>query len=734
MSDSTSDIALDAQLRQIPLPAGLKERLHAIATWPDLELEHTLGEVSVPSTLAERLRRIPTHEVLDHALANVPVPEELTENLYRLANSTQPASTAQSAWRWNQTLISSLAMLLLISVTIGYGNFAWLLLANARPAVLHVSPLVIIQPTHELPLEPVSEAVHTLVLSDLPPLVQPDLTPDRPEIVVPPLVAEANAAAAAVEASESAKNEAKLAIAMREFQQYVLGAPVLSAQDVLELETIHLPSARGVLTPLVPGYDRGFLLRTNIHPPVAISQHAALRQSLAPLTLETDSFDRAQFAYAHGRRLNREEVQVEDFLATLESGLDAAPIGTPALAMAGGPSPFGPHGSRWLGLNVRTGKTPQRTRSATHLVVVVELSPRLVKSGTWDWLRAGLLEFLGRLGTHDRLSILLVQREVLFRSGPLDAGARDWLRQALPEKAPFHEPDTGLALQAALNTALVAETPAQARHVVLVTEGRHVPSSGLALQLRELGADLAPAGLGVTIAEVGNENEITPAVEVIAQSLRSEARKINSRRRFVHLLQQEMQGDEAITAAETRLTIRFQPETVASYRLVGHEANAMAQLVTPATQIDLHPGDETHVLFELLPQTVHAEGEKGAAGSKSASKATAAKNPLVAECELTWVDPVSKERRSQKQKFLRDQFASSWEEAPFWLRQATLASETAEWLRGSRIALRDANWSGEINPATKINTLARDLRSYGTNSSSLSPILLLLGPVPARSK
>ena len=94
----------------------------------------------------------------------------------------------------------------------------------------------------------------------------------------------------------------KLENVVQKFREQAYGARMLSAQDVLDLESIRVPGVRGVLTPLIPGYDRGFLLRTNIHPPVKLAQHVALQQCLAPISLETESFDRTQFALDRGAR------------------------------------------------------------------------------------------------------------------------------------------------------------------------------------------------------------------------------------------------------------------------------------------------------------------------------------------------------------------------------------------------------------------------------------------------
>ncbi len=52
-------------------------------------------------------------------------------------------------------------------------------------------------------------------------------------------------------------------------------------------------------------------------------------------------------------------------------------------------------------------------------MVAVEMSSQLERRGTLSWLLSGLLELLERLGDQDRVTVVAVQNEVLFRTEPL---------------------------------------------------------------------------------------------------------------------------------------------------------------------------------------------------------------------------------------------------------------------------------------------------------------------------
>ncbi len=92
---------------------------------------------------------------------------------------------------------------------------------------------------------------------------------------------------------------------------------------------------------------------------------------------------------------------------------------------------------------------------------------------------------------------------------------------------------------------------------------------------------------------------------------------------------------------EARLMVRFNPAVVSAYRLVGHEANSVAQLMPPSTVVDLHPGDETPILFEILPQI----NPPTVPSWKVLGNLNRCESDWLAECELSWINPATGKKR-----------------------------------------------------------------------------------------
>jgi hypothetical protein len=711
MLDPELDSQLDHALRDVPVPAGMIDRLRRMADWPDDELELALQDIGAPGLLAARLKAIPADGSLAKALNQVEVPATLSWKLAAIPRSRRHGARRSS--------LLSLGSLLAMAVVCFYAVFSWQLLSRARHASQEVlawhvftneqpHDLKSALPGQDLVVAFAAESAieKVPVLSLEPPILPPfNASATNPTVDVPATVEQ-----------PTIPQEENLVSLVREFREHLLGAPPLNARDVLELESVRFPMPRGISAPLVPGYNRAFLLRTGIHPPIAPQSHAALMQCLSPISLSTASYDEASWLLANKQLPRAENVRVEDFLAHLQSGLPAPAPGNVSLHLANAPLSNGPEQGRWLGMQLLTGAAKQRAQAATHLVVAIEMTSQLERRGATTWLLSGLLKLLERLGEADRLTVVAVQNKVLFRTEPLTKHDAVLLTAQWPKKLAFSPADTRLAWQSALETAVAAQEQSPAVHLVFVTEGRHECSADLQARLKNFGSALGQNGVAVSVVDVATEPVLTPAVEEMANAILGDARKITERRTWLHYLQQKLAGDAAVVASEARLMVRFNPAVVSAYRLVGHEANSVAQLMPPSTVVDLHPGDEAPILFEILPQLAPPSTVPQ---GKSSGTTNAAKMDWVAECELSWINPATGKTMVKKDRWLKKQLSARWDEAPFWLRQAAITAEMAETLRGSRVALRKADWPGEAAQPAELLTLAKELRGYEGSSQSL---------------
>jgi hypothetical protein len=694
MTDDEADSLIDAQLRNVAVPADLGARLHALPEWTEGEVDRELADVALPVLLAERLRNIPADEALDEQLRRMPDGDAMKVNLRNIAAASQ---------RWQQMAMQALAASLLLAVCGGYGLFAWQMLFAVHSASVPADPLFVVM--HQPPLEVQMEFGDAEFVVASPPS-ELSYAPDDTQLIgitleEPWWSLGGPRPTMPVEQIIQAAQANKL---YRPLTLPVLGdAPVTNELPLLDL--VRLPTARGVATPLIPGYNRAFLLHTGVHPPIFPGASATLQQSLAPLSTSTDSFDDVGALASAKKRIPSDRVRTEDFIAAVDQQLPSPRAGELSLTIVGSSSPFGPEPTRLLGLGVKAGDVASAAENATHLVIAVDFSAGLSKTGVWPWLQEAIAELVGRLGPDDRVSLVFFQDEVVMGSEPLSRQDRDLLRRRLAGTAPQGEVDPAVGLEAALDLALAAETPAKSRRIAMLTDG-HFELSGQQHKRLQLTANQArQAKVPLDLFQLGGRS-MSSGAQSLAKATQITQRTFDSRRPLVHGLVDALRGGNSLVAKEARLIVHFAPEAIAAYRLIGHEANTMAQLATPSDVVELHAGDEALVLFELLPGAMKVEH--------------------VAEVELSWLEPGSGERRSIRRPVDHSTISTPWDGAAPPFRAATIAAEAAEQLRGSRQALRELKWyRNESVEFESLVQLAKSLKSSAGDASFQSLVSLL---------
>lgn len=135
-------------------------------------------------------------------------------------------------------------------------------------------------------------------------------------------------------------------------------------------------------------------------------------------------------------------------------------------------------------------------------------------------------------------------------------------------------------------------------------------------------------------------------------------------------------------ADEVRLSVTFNPRTVASYRLLGHEATSVLGVHNAMVDATLRAGDVCTGLFEV---ELRSGGDD-----------------LVATAEITWRNPQHPGTRQETRRISRWQLADSLLETPPSVQAAAIAAETAEVMRHSQFA------AGRGHSWTKIRQVAAD--------------------------
>jgi Ca-activated chloride channel family protein len=423
--------------------------------------------------------------------------------------------------------------------------------------------------------------------------------------------------------------------------------------------------------PAVRGYDRAFAVRHGVFPPIRPAAHRALATVALPLTTASHSFHLARQLVRQGNWPTPSQVRTEEFLAAMDCQLPPAQPGEVAIRTAAGPSLFGPTGTGLLQIAAVTGDLPGRDDRASHLVLAIDMSRSMARGQRLDLVQSAAHRLLRHLRPHDRLSLVVFDEDLRHVIEGATAAEESRLRRLLADLSPAGGTDLAQGLQQAAAVGLAEQSgDEKATRIVLITDSHVAMPLATESLVTEVLKTAAAGGVQLAVLDVGDQPETDRTLERWAEMMGGQLYRPESIDEAGWLLVEALYDQTPVVATEVKMTVRFRPQVVAAYRLIGHEANAMGSLHPAEQTTELRVGEAATTLFEIWFQPNDEDD--------------------VGEVELSWRDASGREQRRQ-QRISRIQFAPTWEQSPLSLQQAAIAAQTAEVLRGSRATLRELN-------------------------------------------
>jgi len=650
-----SDERFDAELRNVPVPDGLIAGLRGIVD--DDRIDQSLMNVPAPDSLLSELRQIPENERLDEALCDVPVP---AENLRLWRRIPLPSRRRERVWYW------ATAASLFLTVGISYALTMFGIIAVAYQDHEEFAPrLIVRQETVEL----VAVSPNVRILPTAPPeepAADDPLFPN-PEVQFLELVAAVAPDSRMFDRLLQPFDHHGPMTDMNLERMAPFGAPHRADDALPMLLTVADPQPRGIEPPLTRGYDRPFLFKHGDHPVVSPVLDPRLRNSFVPLSTDTGSFDRAERSLTQGRSPAPQDIFVEDFLAAMNYGFQPPERGGVAIRTAAGPSVFGGRAARMLQVGVATGATAARELPATNLTIVVDVSASMRWDGRLEKTRVALRQLVEHLDAEDRLSLVSFSEDPYVHVENVSREDADLWIDTVDSLRPEGATNLGDGLRVGGAVALrTSPNTGRARRMILITDGvPGLPENTMKRIEKILRDDIASHGVALDVIDLSDTEGGDPALGRFARAGGGQVVQIESGQRLRWTLVETLMGSPSLVAADAVLQVTFNPETVAAYRLLGH-APAAAGMMPVAVETNLHSRQTATALFEIWL--------KGGAGDD------------VATAEVTWRDPKTGEKKVRRQRISRLQFAPSFAESPLSLQAAVMAAETAEVLRQSYFA------------------------------------------------
>lgn len=703
--DFHSDPWLDARLRNVPLPVNLLARLQEIGTAETQQLDRALREVPVPDGLLDRLRDISStpqprfvfslperldwsgrrstwHQLATAAaillavgLGSLAIVSVALKSVDRMATNGAPAHDADGAGLAKQDAPTSDAQL-----------------AQRQPGDRFNDPVdaATRRRSDDRPADQVAHDGQGFSSADFEDWSDPadsqldDMGPRTSDLATgpPPALPKPGR-------PKGRQLQPEDIVAFR-------GVP-----DVLpDLDAVEVHIARGLTPPRVAGYDLLYQLRYGQHPFVDPAAHKELQTVQLPLVTSSASYRRAWRWLKEGRLPAAGDLRTEEFLAALDYGFPAVPAGKVAIRAAGGPAPLRDEGLSLLQVAVQAGPLPHEAHGPTELTIVLDMSTSMRRAERWTGVQAAFARLREAMGPGDRVTLIGYTDgpELLADSIGRDEAARllSALQSGQPRRAAnlaggvllacsmLPQPDSKPAEPPGVDKAPGASSPKPpASSLLIISSGRIDSDSQVAERARTRLAELAKAGLGVQVLDLGRDNSLDLAgaggnaaagnaatqnkLAAWAQAGKGRLVRVADPSTLSWNLLEALIGRSPVVAARTSLRVSFNPKVVASYRLIGHERVTITGPSLAQTDVDLRAGESASGLFEvwLRPGNV---------------------SDNVATVDVEWQQPGYGDMQHLKQTVARSQFARSFSAASPSLQAAALAALTAETLRGSPFA------------------------------------------------
>jgi Ca-activated chloride channel family protein len=674
---SSSDPHLDAKLRAVSLPEGLTRRLRAIPLADDEGLDAAVRDVPVPRGLRARLLRVPLADDagLDAALRDVPVPESLT-----VAWRHRVPQRDQFVWL---TRLATAACLL-VAVSLTYFCVKLVSLVGSR------SEIAASLPSGDQPQAPAESLAESWAArgaeepADLgPPALPPEVGPAK------------------IDASRPATGDLEMGLAMPRAADPLLrlrpSSNVIGGDSFDNLP--ELPKRvwglvpRGIEWPAVRGSHLPFLIQYGFHPFVSPADDPRLKTCVVPLGADSSSFELTRRYVEDGELPPPDVVRTEEFLAAVPCEFPRPDKRDLGVTVAGGPSPFGGEGFCLLQIGVQSREVADAGHAPVQLILLVDTSASMGWGSRIEVLRRALREYASRLAPDDRLSLISFNQaaHVLIQDvGPAEVrhfrAALDWL-------SADGTTEVALGLDEAYLLARQLSGPHRpAARVVLLSDGLLELDHSWMERIQQQVSEAADRGTRLDVVDLGQEKQSQSQMAALAEAGHGTLHRAASAQQVGWALREIVSGRSELTARDAELRVTFNPKTVLEYRLLGHEANDFARMLSGPLHADFHDGQSATALFEV---------RLAASGPKD-----------VATVDLTWYPADSKQSPTQQgpqqlsaNVTLRD-FAALWSGAAPSLQEAALAAETAEVLRRSPFVFKRTPRSSTAGSLARISDLA----------------------------
>jgi Ca-activated chloride channel family protein len=270
------------------------------------------------------------------------------------------------------------------------------------------------------------------------------------------------------------------------------------------------------------------------------------------------------------------------------------------IVLQAAPTPFSAEGNYVLRVGIQGYDIPPEQRPDANLVFVIDVSGSMDREDRLEAVKEALYALIDQLRPTDTIGIVVYSTNARVVLQPTPVSEADTIRDAIAQGLEFGYEMAGANYDAA-----------RINRIILCSDGvANVGDTDPALilesareQVRE-GITLTTIGFGM-----GNYNDVI--LEQLADDGNGRYYYVDTQSEARRLFVERLTGTLVDIAADVRIQVAFNPETVAYYRLMGYENREIADEQFRDDTVDageIGAGHSVTALYEIVPTDWAAQG------------------------------------------------------------------------------------------------------------------------------
>ena len=391
------------------------------------------------------------------------------------------------------------------------------------------------------------------------------------------------------------------------------------------------------------------------------------------MDVDTASYTIAQRFVADGNLPDPSSIRVEEWVNAFDQGYGPPQQDTFAVHVDGARTPFDGQGEVLLRIGIKARDVRARQRPAAALTFVIDTSGSMEREGRLELVKDSLRTLVRSLDPHDSIAVVTFGDDARVVLGPTPASRENEILGAIEQLHPGGS--TNLEAGLRLGYSLARETllgDGGIDRIVLASDGVAnvglTDADGILRQIR----DDASAGIELVSVGVGMGNYNDALLEQLADQGDGFYAYVNGADEAHKLFREDLVGTLETVALDAKVQVRFDPDVVASYRLIGYGNRAIPDGQFRDPSVGAGAIGAGHAVTALYALTLREDaGRDGRLGSVA----------------LRWTDPDAKRESHLERDILgRDvlgvRAGARFEDADPTLRLDAIVAATALALRG----------------------------------------------------